>query len=61
MFRCALVLLACVCVCVRVVGQHDLSLLSGIACAVALGGSHPFSTDYLAAFDFKKLRSLLSL
>jgi hypothetical protein len=41
--------------------QHDLSLLSGIACAVAMGATYPFADDRAATSDFKLLKRLLGL
>ena len=40
---------------------HDMSLLSGIVCAHAIGAAYPFEGNAEAKKDFQRLRSLMGI
>jgi hypothetical protein len=40
---------------------HDMSLLSGLLCAHAIGAPYPFEDNFQAKRDFKMLGSLMGL
>ena len=40
---------------------HDMSLLSGIVCAHAIGAAYPFEGNVEAKKDFQRLRSLMGI
>jgi predicted NAD/FAD-binding protein len=40
---------------------HDMSLLSGIACAHAIGAAYPFPQNVEAEKDFHRLRDLMGI
>jgi hypothetical protein len=40
---------------------HDMSLLSGIVCAHAIGADYPFEENVEAKKDFNRLRDLMGV